>query len=395
MSDWSLLPVGLQDLLPEETLLDEHIRQQLMAYFIRHGYAPVRPPLMEYEENLLAGSAKTLSQQSFRVMDPQTHRMMAIRPDTTVQVARIAATRLADAPRPLRLCYAGDVLRAMKSTTRPERQFPHFGCELLGSEETRADTEIILLAIGALRYLGVKSLTLDLCLPQLGLILAESYGLAAKDYQFYQEALNNKDRHSLSRLQGSLASIAVQLVDASGPLEEVLPLFQALPLPEKAEKDRIHVLETLKLIREIDPDMPITLELADWRGLEYKTGLGFTLFSADAAGELGRGGRYSVQDHDSGKYATHQANAPSSVQTEESSVGFSLYGDSLRQVVALPSSQPLVFVPHPVDWRLLESIQTKGYRTLAGLYWVSDVDGEARRMKCSHVVRNGQIYPLG
>src|SRR3546814_3117616 len=71
----------------------------------------------------------------FRVMDPVSQRMMGLRTDITLQVARIAATRLRDAARPLRLAYAGQVLRVRGSQLRPERQFAQAGFELIGRSE--------------------------------------------------------------------------------------------------------------------------------------------------------------------------------------------------------------------------------------------------------------------
>ena len=75
-----------------------------MAAFAAHGYQRVKPPLLEFEDGLLAGTGAAISDQTFRLMDPDTHRMMGVRADITPQVARIATTRLAGAPRPLRCC---------------------------------------------------------------------------------------------------------------------------------------------------------------------------------------------------------------------------------------------------------------------------------------------------
>ena len=102
----------------------------------------------------------------------------------TVQVARIAATRLRKAPRPLRLCYAGQVLRVKGSHLRPERQFGQAGAELIGAPSASADAEIALLAASALGVLGVADLTLDLTIPTLvpSLTQALGFGLVHKEH---------------------------------------------------------------------------------------------------------------------------------------------------------------------------------------------------------------------
>ena len=66
-----------------------------MDAFAAHGYQRVKPPLLEFEDSLLAGSGAAVAEQTFRLMDPDSQRMMGLRADTTPQVARIATTRLA------------------------------------------------------------------------------------------------------------------------------------------------------------------------------------------------------------------------------------------------------------------------------------------------------------
>ena len=114
----ALLPAGLRDLLPAEAETEAASVEALMEVFASYGYQRVKPPLLEFEDSLLAGSGAAVAEQTFRLMDPVSQRMMGLRADTTPQVARIAATRLAHAPRPLRLSYAGQCLRVRGSPAR-------------------------------------------------------------------------------------------------------------------------------------------------------------------------------------------------------------------------------------------------------------------------------------
>ena len=105
----ALLPTGMHDLLPPEAELEASIVSQLMATLAAHGYQRVKPPLVEFEETLFSGAGATMATATFRTMDPVSHRMIGVRADMTPQIARIAATRLGNAPRPLRsvLCRPG------------------------------------------------------------------------------------------------------------------------------------------------------------------------------------------------------------------------------------------------------------------------------------------------
>src|ERR1700758_3553611 len=97
----ALLPTGMHDLLPPEAEIEAAVVAQLMTTLTAHGYERVKPPLVEFEETLFSGAGAAMATSTFRMMDPVSHRMIGVRADMTPQIARIAATRLGDAPRPV------------------------------------------------------------------------------------------------------------------------------------------------------------------------------------------------------------------------------------------------------------------------------------------------------
>src|SRR4051812_27520640 len=107
----TLLPEGLRDVLPPDAGFEAEVVDRLKKSFAANGYALVKPPLVEFEETLLSGVGTALAPRIFRMLDPASHRTLGVRADITTQIARIATTRLSSAPRPLRLMYAGQVLR--------------------------------------------------------------------------------------------------------------------------------------------------------------------------------------------------------------------------------------------------------------------------------------------
>src|SRR5258708_16253671 len=115
----ALLPAGLRDILAPDAAFEAAIVDRLMAELAGYGYDRVKPPLIEFEDSLLSGPGEALAAQTFRLMDPVSQRMMGLRADMTVQVARIAATRLPKAPPPLRLSYPRHVLRVQASPPHP------------------------------------------------------------------------------------------------------------------------------------------------------------------------------------------------------------------------------------------------------------------------------------
>ena len=172
----ALLPAGLRDLLPPDAETEAASVEALMEVFAAHGYQRVKPPLLEFEDSLLAGSGVAVAEQTFRLMDPESQRMMGLRADTTPQVARIATTRLAHAPRPLRLSYAGQCLRVRGSQLAPDRQIAQAGIELIGCDNPAADAEIVLVGAEALASVGLTRTSFDLTLPTLVPVLLDDAG---------------------------------------------------------------------------------------------------------------------------------------------------------------------------------------------------------------------------
>ena len=156
----ALLPAGLRDGLPPDAAFEAGVAERLLASFAAYGYARVNPPLIEFEESLFAGAGAETAGMTFRLMDPASQRMMGVRADITPQIARIATTRLKDAPRPLRLSYCGDVLCIAGSQLRPERQFTQVGAELIGSAGLDTDIEVLNLALETLRQSDLEDFRL-------------------------------------------------------------------------------------------------------------------------------------------------------------------------------------------------------------------------------------------
>src|SRR4029077_18748027 len=173
----ALLPGGLYDLLPPEAEIEAAVTARLMGVLGAYGYERVKPPLVEFEETLLSEAGAAMATATFRMMDPISHRMIGVRADMTPQIARIAATRLGNAPAALRLSYAGQGLRVKGSEIRPERQIGQVGGELIGAEGPTADIEAIAVAGEALAMLGVSRLSVDITLPTLVPAIAEAYDI--------------------------------------------------------------------------------------------------------------------------------------------------------------------------------------------------------------------------
>ncbi len=380
LGDKALLPPGLEDVLPPYAAQEAAAVERLIGCFAAHGYQRIKPPLLEFEETLLAGAGATLTQQTFRLMDPVSQRMMGLRADMTPQVARIAGTRLRKAARPLRLCYGGQILQVKGSQLRSERQFGQVGVELIGAGQETADAEVVLLAAEALGAVGVAHLSIDLNLPTLVGALAGGLGLDAVRSAALRLALDRKDGTVVARIAGDRAPVFTALLRAAGPADAALAALGKLSLPKPAKADVARLRRVVRLIRDAAPDLTLTIDPVEHRGFEYQTGISFIIFARDLRGELGRGGRY-----------TSELPAGES----ESSTGFTLYMDTVLRALPEPVPPRMLYIPvGSVAADRGRAWREEGWVTVAGLQDEADIADAARRLGCSHALIDGRIVAL-
>lgn len=366
----TLLPDGLRDVLPPEATREATVMRGLIDRFRASAFRRVDPPLVEFEDSLLDGAGAATAPHTFRLMDPVSQRMMGLRADMTGQVARIATARLAKTPRPLRLCYAGPVLRIRGSQLRPERQVTQAGCELIGSEAAEADAELIAVAYDALRRVGAENLSVDLSLPTVVPAVIDALGLGEEDRKNARLALDRKDARDVDSLGGEAAIRLGALLRASGEAKAALEKLNAIDLPPIAAMERERFARVLDLLGQSAPGLSVTVDPVEHRGFEYQTGLSFTLFAKGVRGELGRGGRYIAGN---GEHAT----------------GFSLYLDSVLRAVPAMEEGATVYLPYGTAAEAAEALREGGWCTMAGLTPEEDAGEEARRLGCSHIYDAG------
>jgi ATP phosphoribosyltransferase regulatory subunit len=378
-----LLPAGLGDLLPPDAAREARAIDTAIERFAAWGYERVKPPLVEFEESLLGGPGAALASQTFRLMDPVSQRMMGVRPDMTVQVARIAVTRLKHEPRPLRLSYGGNVIRVRGSALKPERQFAQVGTELIGVDSAEADAEAVLLAIDALRAIGVAELSVDLNLPTLVAAVGGGLKLGGDALRRVRRALDRKDESGIAKAlgdNGKAVELFVGLLRAAGAAERGIAALGTLEMPQAAAAEAARLAEVVTLLQAAACDLPMTIDPVDYRGLEYQTGVSFSAFALAGRQELARGGRYSAGYPEDG--------------VSESATGFTLYMDAVLAASEPLADRPRLFLPPGIGWQDGARWQAKGYALVRAVTPADDARREARRLRCSHVLIDGDAVPL-
>ncbi len=373
----ALLPHGLSDLLAPDAAWEAEIVHRLTAALAVHGYERVKPPLAEYEDNLLSGAGAAMAKDTFRLMDPVSQRMIGLRADMTPQVARIATTRLKDAPRPLRLCYAGQVLRVRGSEIRPGRQVGQVGAELIGSDAVAADLEVVAVAAEALGTLGIKGLSVDLSLPTLVPSICRALGLSEAQIAAVRAPLDHKDAAGTAALGGRASEILGKLLRAAGLARPALKALGILDLPREAAAERARLEAVVAGLETRVPGLAVTVDPVENRGFEYHTGISFAFFARGLSGEVGRGGRYRTEE------------------AGENATGVTLYTDTIMEAAPAQKHGKRLFVPAGTADAAIRRWHGDGWVTVAGLEPVADAAAEARRLGCTHRLAGDKILPLG
>ena len=362
-----LLPSGFADRLPPHADAAAAIEARVLGVAHAHGYERADPPLAEFADALGSRLKAGALRDAVRFVDPVSQRTLAIRPDLTAQVARIAATRMGHHPRPVRLSYAGPVLRLKATELSPARERRQIGCELIGLDTVAAATEVLGIAAEALAAAGARGLSIDLTLPDLIDTLADVLPIPAGRIDTLRDRLDAKDA-------GAVAAIApayLPLIEAAGPFPRALERLRAF--------DTGGVLATrldglAALARALDGRAQLTLDPTERHCFEYQSWLGFSLFVAGAGAEVGRGGTYTLL-HESG--------------AEEVATGFSLFADALAADGSAPARRRL-FLPLDTPAADGARLRADGWVTVAAL----EPSDTPEAQLCTHLWRGGAVEPL-
>lgn len=363
-----LLPEGFRDRLPPEAEAIARLVRRVLDTAAAHGYERVSPPLAEFEAGLVGRLKSTRAQDLLRFVDPVSQRTMAVRPDLTAQVGRIAATRMAHHPRPVRLAYGGSVLKLKATQLRPEREMMQVGAELIGLDSVAAAREIVSVAIEALGAAGVSGITLDFTLPNLVETLAQ--GPLPLDPARVAEIRALLDAKDAGGLTAADAAAFLPLVEAAGPFAAAVARLRGFA--DGALNSRLDALEAIAA--PLGAAVALTLDPTERHGFEYQSWFGFSLFAEGVSGEIGRGGSYTIVHED---------------RREEPAIGFSLYCDPLVDAGLAPHQRQRLFVPIGTDPEVAAKMRAEGWATVAQL---TEDDTPAAQI-CSHILKNGAAIP--
>ncbi len=290
-----LLPEGFKVLLPEQAHKEESISRSILDLFFHNGYLLVKTPMIEYEDNLSQNTLKSLHNQSFLLMEPETKKILVLRSDITPQVAKLASTKLKHYPRPIRFAYSGEVIRNSKNRYKSERQFKQIGVELIGGPQDASMGEILNLAISALSQINIKDITIDFSLPSIFRLVDKNLNL--KTNKNIKKALENKDPGVINNKKHEYIN---GLILMAGTVEEAYKIYKKFKYPNKIDFLLKNFFKLIAVIKKYNKNLSITVDMTEGNSfLEYYN-FGFKIYNKENAKHIAVGGDYKSNNNEIG-----------------------------------------------------------------------------------------------
>lgn len=299
---FSEIPRGTRTLPPLMAAKRRKLQDTLLDVFLRWGFQEVVTPTFEYLDALTLGLGESFNERLFKLEERHTGRMMSLRPDITTQIAKLAATRLKDEPRPLRFCYVANVFRYSASQTRNMQELYQAGVELIGLESPEADAEMIAMAVESLQSVGLDNFRIAVSQPALVRRVLQAADLPPAALERIQGVLAIKDTSTLAAVvrQCDIADqhreTLLELPNLCGRAEVFDQASQLIHDPE-AQHALDHLAQVYDMIQTHGLGDHVLIDLGELRGFEYYTGIMFEGFAPHFGYQVCSGGRYDLLRH--------------------------------------------------------------------------------------------------
>ena len=294
-------PEGTRDLLFEESLARREAEGKLSDLFMCRGFSEVMTPGIEFYDVFRGDDMAIPADEMYKLSDNKG-RLLVMRPDNTMPIARLVATRMKEAPLPIRLYYAQDVFHLNHGLNGHNDQEFQAGVELLGASGSRADLEIIALAAEALRLFTAEGegQSFRIEIGHIGFFnaLISRLEAEAEVRDEIRQLIERKNYAALSDVLDTLP--AGPTVDAIRRLprmfggEEVLAQARTLCPDSRVQEPLDYLARLYKALCALGLSEQVMIDLGMVHRNEYYTGVIFRGYMEGSGETVVSGGRYDT-----------------------------------------------------------------------------------------------------
>lgn len=296
MNKKNMLPEGTRDLILDECIIKRALERNIDGIFEKWGYKEVITPTLEFYETFNHDSQTLREEDMYKFFDNRG-RILVLRPDMTIPIARVVETKLKDTEFPIKLRYTSNVFRVHTSLGGKRNEYTDCGVEFIGLEDKKSDLEVLVLALEALKKLGLKDFKLEI--GNIGFFNGAFKNLEI-DQEYKEVIAQFIEDKNLKNLEDYLSELDIK--------EEYRKFFNKLPwmfgdkkILDEAKKLAFNddIKENLNYLEELYSQLEslgygenVTFDLGMVPRLNYYTGIIFRGYGEGVGNTLLRGGRY-------------------------------------------------------------------------------------------------------
>jgi ATP phosphoribosyltransferase regulatory subunit len=290
------VPPGVQCFVGREARRRRRIEETVLEVFEGWDYEEIIPPLFDYAD-VFAGEALAPKTYSFVGRDGS---VLALRPDFTSLLAKIAAGRLRSRPAPIRLYYSGEVVRYEPPKAGRQSELHQMGLEHIGGDPRTADAEVVAIASECLERLGAKGVVVALGHVGVFTGLLDGRPLEPARLRDLRERVEAKDADGVravlagSDLGPEVREALAALTGLAGGVSLLDAAADALAFCPPATSALAELRKVADALGHAGLGERLAIDLGEVRGLDYYTGLVFRIFASGLGFEVGGGGRYDT-----------------------------------------------------------------------------------------------------
>lgn len=287
-------PEGTKDFLFAECFAMDDICGQIEDVFKSRGFKRVITPGIEFYD-VFSVDCSGISQESMFKSVDNKGRLLVFRPDSTLPIARVVASRLKNSTMPVRLYYKQAVYRNNPTLTGRRNEFMQMGIELLGVKGKRADLEILSTAVKCISAVA-DDFRIELGHAEVFDALSQELNIDEDYKEKIRLSIESKNYSALNNLLDKL-----EPCQAVSAIRSLPSLFGGIEVFEKATQicKGTKALQALKYLQEIYRELAplglgdkLIIDLGLVQRNDYYTGIVFTGYINGIGDAVISGGRY-------------------------------------------------------------------------------------------------------
>lgn len=292
----NVIPEGMRDFTTEECIKRKKLIGVITEVFYKWGYKEVLTPTLEYYETFNHKTQSLKEEDLFKFFD-NSGRILVLRPDMTVPVARMVSTKLKDINPPIKIFYTANVFRVHESLAGRRNEYLDCGIELLGVDKKYSDLEVLVTAIETLKSIGDDNFKLEIGNVNILKVAMNNMNLNRDEMNTVAELIDKKSLTALSNFLNTLdipkehKNFLIKLPWLFGE-GEVIEEAKKIAFNEEILSSILYLEELYYMLKKLGYEKCISIDMAMVQRLDYYTGIIFKGYVNGIGSFVLGGGRY-------------------------------------------------------------------------------------------------------